>query len=83
MGSLTSANGSQPADDWQSPRIHNSLSLKDRVVVITGGAKGIGLALGFAVAEMGASVAIIDAAPQPDDAAANLKKFAPKLGYYQ
>ncbi|KAF4995206.1 hypothetical protein FDECE_12878 [Fusarium decemcellulare] len=73
----------QSADDYQAANVFDSLSLCGRVVVITGGAKGIGLALGFAVAEAGASVAIVDAAPEPDQAFTKLQELSPKVGYYQ
>lgn len=42
-------------------------SLKNRVTVITGGARGIGLSLAFAVAEVGSHVAILDIATQPHE----------------
>ncbi|KAH6867524.1 hypothetical protein B0T10DRAFT_534202 [Thelonectria olida] len=77
------ASSAQFADDYQAATVFDSLSLRGRVVVITGGAKGIGLALGFAVAEANASVAIVDAAPEPDPAFAKLKQMSPKAGYYQ
>lgn len=73
----------QSDDDYQAANVFDLLSLKDWVVVITGGAKGIGLALGFAVAEAGASVAIIDAAPEPNNAYKNLQTISPKTGFYQ
>lgn len=58
--------------------LHNNVfdlfSLKGRTVVITGGARGIGLALAFAVAEAGGNVAIIDASRQPHEHYQVLKK---------
>ncbi|KAH7177043.1 hypothetical protein EDB81DRAFT_898665 [Dactylonectria macrodidyma] len=73
----------QSADDYQTSNVFDLLSLRGRVIVITGGAKGIGLALGFAVAEAGASVAVIDAAPEPDQAFSKLKEVSAKVGFYQ
>jgi sorbose reductase len=60
-------------------------SLKDRVVVITGGARGIGLTLAFAVVEAGGLVAVIDAAPSPHEQFEVLteKAGAGRAGYYQ
>lgn len=58
-------------------------SLKDRVVVITGGARGIGLTLAFAVAEAGGLVAVVDASPAPHDHFEILKQRATKVIYYQ
>jgi NAD(P)-dependent dehydrogenase (short-subunit alcohol dehydrogenase family) len=59
------------------------MSLKDRVVVITGAAKGIGLALGFGVAEAGGKVAVVDAANEPHQAFGRLKEICPDLRYYR
>lgn len=73
----------QSTDDYQTSNVFDLLSLRGRVIVITGGAKGIGLALGFAVAEAGASVAVIDAAPEPDQAFSKLKEVNSKVGFYQ
>ncbi|KAL7757102.1 hypothetical protein ACKLNR_014095 [Fusarium oxysporum f. sp. zingiberi] len=73
----------QAEDDYQTSNVFDLLSLKERVVVITGAAKGIGLALGFAAAEAGALIAIIDAAPEPDAAFSSLEKLTPKARYYR
>ncbi|KAL0935105.1 short-chain dehydrogenase reductase sdr [Colletotrichum truncatum] len=73
----------QFVDDYQTSNVFDLLSLKDRVVVITGGAQGIGLALGFAVAEAGASIAIIDAASEPDLAYKDLQAISSKTAFYQ
>ncbi|KAL4939431.1 hypothetical protein BDV06DRAFT_231060 [Aspergillus oleicola] len=44
-----------------------TLRLPCRTVAITGGARGIGMALAFAVAEAGGQVAILDAASKPHE----------------
>ena len=47
-------------DGFLQRSVFDLLSLTKRTVVITGGARGIGLAFAFACAEVGASVAILD-----------------------
>lgn len=47
-------------DGFLHRSVFDLLSLTKRTVVITGGARGIGLAFAFACAEAGASVAILD-----------------------
>ncbi|OKL61211.1 hypothetical protein UA08_03584 [Talaromyces atroroseus] len=54
--------------------VHDLLSLKGRTVVITGGARGLGLAFGFAVAESGGHVAIIDYLETPHEHYYKLEK---------
>lgn len=66
-----------------SSKVQDLMSLENHVVVITGGARGIGLALAFAVAEAGASVAIVDASPQPDENFDLLKTYGVKARYYR
>lgn len=65
--------------------VHDLLSLKDRTVVITGGARGLGLAFTLAVAEVGGSVAVLDAAEKPHEHFEEIQKRHPdvKLGYYR
>lgn len=68
--------------------LHNNVldlfSLKGRTVVITGGARGIGLALAFAIAEVGGNVAIIDAASKPHEHFQVLKdRHDVKVQHYQ
>lgn len=47
--------------------VHDLLSLKGRTIVITGGARGLGLAFALAVAEVGGNVAVLDAADKPHE----------------
>ncbi|CAG8938050.1 unnamed protein product [Penicillium salamii] len=70
-------------DSYLTTSIFDMLSLRGQVVVITGGARGIGLALAFAVAEAGARVALIDASPKPHDHYAVLNERCEKLKFYQ
>lgn len=72
-------------DNYLRHSVHDLLSLKDRVIVITGGARGLGLAFALAVAEVGGSVAILDAAEKPHDHFYEIQKRHPdvKFGYYK
>lgn len=54
--------------------IQDLLSLKGRTIVITGGARGLGLAFAFAVAEAGGNVAVIDFLEQPHEHFYKLQK---------
>ncbi|TQS33752.1 hypothetical protein Golomagni_05892 [Golovinomyces magnicellulatus] len=47
--------------------VFDLLSLKGRTIVITGGARGLGLAFALAVAEVGGNVAVLDAAEKPHE----------------
>lgn len=67
MGSIDQTSTPPNEERYIATKLSDLMSLENRVVVITGGARGIGLALAFAVSEAGASVAIIDASPQPDE----------------
>ncbi|KAF2096101.1 putative NADP-dependent mannitol dehydrogenase [Rhizodiscina lignyota] len=70
-------------DSFLHNNVFDLFSLKDRVVVITGGARGIGLALAFAVAEAGGQVAILDAAPDTHEHYKLLQERCSKVKYYQ
>ena len=61
------------------------LSLKGKTTVITGGGRGIGLALTRACVEAGGNVAVLDALPEPHEDFADLKKefTASKIEYYK
>lgn len=64
--------------------IPSLFSLKGRVTVVTGGARGIGLALAFAVAEAGSDVAILDILDKPHEHFALLQKnYAVKVKLYK
>lgn len=54
-------------DGFLRHSIYDLLSLKGRTVVITGGARGLGLAFAFAIAEAGGDVAIIDFLEKPHE----------------
>lgn len=52
-------------DGFLQRSVQDLFSLKQRTVVITGGARGIGLAFAFAVAESGGNVAVLDVSAEP------------------
>lgn len=70
-------------DNYMTSNVFDMMSLKDKVVVITGGAKGIGMALAFGVAEASGKIAIVDAAPEPSEAYASLQSVGLDVRYYQ
>lgn len=74
--------GSRSIDAYLTANVFDLFSLKDRVVVITGGARGIGLALGFAVAEAGAIPVMIDVNDHPHEHFLLLQKICSKTKLY-
>ena len=78
-------NGSQPLkrdpDAFLTRSVQDLFSLAQRTVVITGGARGIGLAFAFAVAEAGGNVAILDVADEPHPHFLQLVKRHPKQSF--
>jgi len=65
-------------DGFLNRSVFDLLSLEKRTIVITGGARGIGLAFAFACAEVGASVAILDLSEQAHPHYDELAKRFPK-----
>ncbi|KAF7546010.1 hypothetical protein G7Z17_g8734 [Cylindrodendrum hubeiense] len=65
--------------------VQDLLSLKGRTVVITGAARGLGLAFALAVVEVGGNVAVLDAAEKPHEHYYKIQKQFPdsKLEYYR
>jgi len=64
--------------------VHDLLSLKGRTIVITGGARGLGLAFAFAVAEVGGNLAILDVLDSPHEHYKQLQeKFDVKTKLYK
>lgn len=55
------------ADGYLRRTVQDLFSLSGRTIVITGGARGIGLSLAFAIAEVGGNVAILDALDKPHE----------------
>lgn len=75
-----------------APAYNNSLGLADpgklfevqgKTVVITGGARGLGLHFGQCLARFGANIAAIDIARQPSDAFLALSRQGGNHRYYQ
>lgn len=64
MGSNTTEQDNIP---YLNRPVQDLFSLKGRVTVITGGARGIGLAWAFACAEAGSHIAILDRLDQPHE----------------
>jgi short-subunit dehydrogenase len=54
-------------DQFLRRSVQDLISLEGRTIVITGGARGLGLAFGFAVTEVGGNVAIVDATDKPHE----------------
>lgn len=82
--SETKSTVKRDADAFLRHSIHDLLSLKGRTIVITGGARGLGLAFAFAIAEAGGDVAIIDFLETPHDHFYKLEKeFDTKIKLYK
>jgi hypothetical protein len=72
-------------DKYKSRSVQELLSLKGKTTVITGGGRGIGLALTRACVEAGGNVAVLDALPEPHEDFADVKNdfTASKIEYYK
>lgn len=60
-------------DDISEVKVTDRLSMKDKNVLITGGARGIGFAIAKAVAQLGGNVAVIDYQEKPIQEFSSLK----------
>lgn len=58
---------SRDPDSFLQHTVQDLFSLKGRTIVITGGARGIGLSFAFAIAEVGGNVAILDVSDEPHE----------------
>lgn len=63
--------------------ILNLFLIKDKNVVVTGCARGLGLDFAQALAQAGANIAAIDIADRPSDDFATLDKWGGKYVYYK
>jgi sorbose reductase len=52
-------------DPAASLKITDRLSLANKTIVVTGGGRGIGLAISKAIAQLGGNVAVLDSLPEP------------------
>jgi hypothetical protein len=77
--------GAADVNNYLRNSVQDLLSLKGRTIVITGGARGLGLAFALAVAEVGGNVAILDAADKPHDHFFEIQKRHSdvKIGFYK
>ncbi len=57
--------------------------VKDKTVVITGGARGLGLNFGIGLAQAGANIAAIDVSDEPEPGFAALSQYGGKYKYYK
>lgn len=78
-------NAQGPDSKYQSRSVQDLLSLKGKTIVISGGGRGIGLALTRACVEAGGDVAVLDALSEPHRDFAFLKKDFrhAKIEYYK
>ncbi|OCT47819.1 short chain type dehydrogenase [Cladophialophora carrionii] len=66
--------GASSEDAYRSRTIQDMMSLKGRVTVVTGGARGIGLALARGAAELGSDIAVLDVLEKPSEAFEDFEK---------
>lgn len=86
MGSLPQSEQilKRDPDGYLRRTVQDLFSLEGRTIVITGGARGIGLSFAFAIAEVGGNVAILDALEKPHEHFYKLQKeFKVKVKFYR
>ncbi|EXJ96364.1 hypothetical protein A1O1_01490 [Capronia coronata CBS 617.96] len=69
-------------DAYRSIPIQKELSLAGKTVVVTGGARGLGLAIAHGCAELGANIAVIDMLPEPSPDLKHLDDLKVKWKFY-
>ena len=62
-------------------KVSDRFSMAGRSIVVTGGARGMGLAISKAIAQMGGNIACIDIAPEPSAEFYDLTKYGGKAIY--
>ena len=65
------------------PGILSRFLVKDKTVVITGGARGLGLNFGIGLAQAGANIAAIDINEEPSEGFKALSQYGGKHKYYK
>ncbi|OQE29527.1 hypothetical protein PENSTE_c002G09974 [Penicillium steckii] len=71
------------AADFKSQTIFESMSLKGKVTVVTGAARGIGLALARGAAELGSDIAILDSLHEPSEDLSSWETLRVHIKYYR
>ncbi|KAK5272374.1 hypothetical protein LTR99_001765 [Exophiala xenobiotica] len=66
-----------------APEILSRFLVKDKTVVITGGARGLGLNFGIGLAQAGANIAAIDISNEPSEGFSALAQYGGKYQYYK
>ncbi len=66
-----------------APEILSRFLVKDKTVVITGGARGLGLNFGIGLAQAGANIAAIDISDEPSEGFSALAQYGGKYQYYK
>ncbi|KAH8802564.1 short-chain dehydrogenase/reductase SDR [Xylogone sp. PMI_703] len=68
---------------YKTTNVKDLLHLTGKNIVVTGGGRGIGLALAYAVAQVGGNVAVVDALDKPHEDFAGLKSLGVKSEIYK
>ena len=80
---VTANQTTMPRGDVYDGQLLDKFLFKGRVIVITGGGRGLGLAFANGLAQAGANIAVIDIAEQPSPVFSGLSAFGGKYKYYK
>ncbi|EXJ85256.1 hypothetical protein A1O3_05931 [Capronia epimyces CBS 606.96] len=70
-------------DAYRTRSVHDLITLKGKTAVITGGARGLGLAIARGCAELGANIAVLDLLEQTAEVAELERGTGVKVQYYR